>query len=88
MTDWKDRIPPMVREAIDRYVETGIEPGDFTMAVLTNHFVDAVCRADPDSTAALREIAHYVYNEIPADAWGSREKVCAWIKSKREKTEA
>ena len=68
-----------IKAAMDRYVEHHIMPGDFLYAVLTNNFVDAVCRADTENEKDLREIAKYVWNELPSKCWGSPEKVNAWI---------
>ncbi len=80
MNDQYDTIPPKVRAAIDRYATERIQPGDFTTAVLCNNFSDAIAHADENSLRAIREIMIYVYNEIPGNCWGSKEKVIAWLK--------
>ncbi len=71
-------IPPLVKEAIDRHVSEGCLCGPFTQYVLLNDLAGAVGQADEKSYAALREIVRYVWNEIPANAWGSATKVDAW----------
>ena len=66
-------------DALIRYAEKGIPPGGFLRGVLTNNFSEAVGRADEDNRRALYAIHIFVYNEMPADCWGSVEKVNAWI---------
>ncbi len=71
-------LPEHLRAGMRRYIEHRILPGDFLRAVLRNDFVQAVLRADADSFAALHRITLFLVNEMPADSWGSREKVEAW----------
>ena len=70
--------------SINSYAKEGKPVGDFLYAVLSNDLTSAIFRADLDNRAALYEIVQYIYNEIPADSWGSTEKVEAWLKIKRE----
>ena len=78
-----DAIPPRILAGLRRYVEAGIQPGDFLTAVLENRFLQAVCRADDDCAQVLQEIAHYVFNEIPDACWGSPEAVRSWTEKRR-----
>ena len=66
------------------YADHGKPTGGFLRAVLSNDFGVAVCKADENSTRALREIAQFVRNEMPSKCHGSPEKVKAWIKSFQE----
>ena len=75
---YAETIPPLVFEAIGRYVKTGSTVGGFVSACLHNNLADAVFKADPDSLRAIRDIAELLYNEIPSPAWGSPAKVAAW----------
>ncbi len=75
-------IPQGVRDAIERYVDDGVEPGAFTRAVLENNLKAAVGRADPVSLGALKEIVTHVYNCIPANVQGSPEKVAVHLARK------
>lgn len=68
-------IPAPTMAALLRYVNKGYMPGDFLTAVLTNDLFDAVGRADVDNIVALPEIVKFVYNEVPGNAWGSKETV-------------
>lgn len=65
--------------AMERYLNNGIMPGGFLTAVLENNLVDAFCRADMENSANLKNIAGYVYNNIPSQAWGSKEKIGKWL---------
>lgn len=68
-------IPQATKDSLDRYVNEGIMPGSFLRAVLTNDLASAVFQADSKNLAALKDIMLYVYNEIPAHAWGSTATV-------------
>ena len=72
-------IPQSTIDSLIRYAEKGTPTGGFLWGVLTNNFSEAVGRADNGNRAALYEIHLFVYNEMPADSWGSPQKVNAWI---------
>ena len=72
-------IPQHLKDSFDRYVSHGILPGGFLTAVLENNLTEAVGRADTHNLANIRGIVAYAYNEIPADCWGSPEKIDVWI---------
>lgn len=80
-------IPDRTLKTLEKYVKDGIPTGDFLFAVLTNNLTNAVLRADEGNLAAIREIMLYVYNEVPSEAWGTEEKVKAWLKKKAEEME-
>ena len=73
-----DRLPDDLREGMQRYIDDGYIPGHFLTAVLENDLSEAVGRADPLNLILLPAIVQWVYNEAPADCWGSRQKVLAW----------
>ena len=72
-------IPQLTIDALIRYAQKGIPTGSFLMGVLTNNFSEAVGRADEHNRLALYPIHVFIYNEMPADCWGSVEKVQKWI---------
>jgi len=72
-------IPENTKYSIDLYVSDKIPTGGFLRAVLTNDLFGAMGRADLENRHSLWEICDYIYNEIPADCWGSVEKVEAWL---------
>lgn len=81
--DQYPRVPERTRETLRLYVEHGCEPGGFVCAVLENNLVEAVGRADFENLHAIADIAKLVYNELPGEAWGNRNKVNAWMKKRR-----
>ena len=79
-------VPEHMRGGLQRYIEDGIEPGSFLLAVLANDFVNAIGMADGINREYLSDWALFLYNELPGrgshkpDCWGSREAVDNWIK--------
>lgn len=73
-------LPEHLRAGMQRYIEQGILPGHFLRAILSNDLADAFLKADDISTAAMRDIAMFVYR-LPDAAWGSEEKMLAWAKA-------
>jgi hypothetical protein len=67
--------------AFERYLNHGIMPGSFLTAVLENNLCEAFGRADSFNSATLKHIVGYVYNHLPSNSWGSREKVQEYLKS-------
>lgn len=76
-------IPEHLLEGINRYVEERIPTGGFLRAVLENNLTESFGRADTESREALFEIVRYLYWEVPADCWGSPEKVKKWLYPER-----
>ena len=62
------------------YLRHGKKPGPFMLAVLRNDFVKAhlTCL---QGDAGFRELALLLVNAVPPRAWGSPQKVNAWMKS-------
>lgn len=75
-----DTIPERILAGLTRYASYGTPTGHFLRAALENNLREAVLRADTNSLAALRDIVLFIYNEMPSDCHGSKEKVEAWIK--------
>lgn len=77
-----------VKDSLSRWIDHGLEPGGFLMAVLRNDLKGALSRADSYNRASLYQIVQYCYAEIPSACWGSSDKVEQWYLSFREgKTE-
>lgn len=68
-----------MQEPAREYVVNGRHPGGFMRNVLENRFTEAVGSADTMNRKYLVEWSMWLYNDIPHKAWGSREKVEAWI---------
>lgn len=77
----RDQIPSDVMLAIERYVVDKIHPGSCVEAILRNDLREAFMRADAETTAAMPAIVAFLYNHVPAQAWGSDENVECWLLS-------
>lgn len=76
-------IPERTKATIDNYAKNLWQPGGFVYAVLTNNLKEAFGRADDENAENMKEIVKYVYNNIPAIAWGSEENVKRWLAQKK-----
>lgn len=65
--------------ALEHYRDNRVVVGGFLRACLANDFVGAATHADRNNSHTLPEIARWIYNKMPSKAWGSYEKVDAWI---------
>lgn len=83
-----DELPGQYLAGMRRYVEAGSEPGHFLSAVLTNDLAEACARADDEGRIWLFSLVRWCYNELPANAWGSPEKVANWMRVLRLAREA
>jgi len=74
-------VPYRIKEAIIDYVELRLRPGSFTYAVLSNNLISALGNADRGNynIDVIREIACYCWMEVPSVAYGSADKVEAWL---------
>lgn len=70
--------------ALERYLNHGIMPGSFMTAVLENNLMQAMGRADRENSANLKNIVGYIYNHLPSNSWGSRDRVENYVKSLRD----
>lgn len=80
-------IQDHMMEAIKRYVEDGIKPGDFLTAVICNDLKEAVWRADEKNMKNLLAFVAYFYNEVTATIWGNEEMMKDWIELKQKERE-
>lgn len=82
-----DVLPAWARAALREYIERGIRPpgGGVLLAALENNLRDFVlklrvrCQSDHDFGEQCVAVARFLQNEMPAVAWGSRERVAAWL---------
>ncbi len=73
-------IPQRMAGAIERYINKGILPGPFLTAVLENNLKEAVGQADDENLNNLSAYCGYLYNEAPANCYGSPKLVQKWVK--------
>jgi hypothetical protein len=66
-------------DALARYRDNRQELGGFLTAMLENDLANTIRRADKSSWANLKEIFNWLWNEMPANAWGSPEAVSTWL---------
>lgn len=67
-----------LKDKLDRYADHHEPVGDFLQAVLSNDLQAACARADSSNLWVIPVYAAYIYNELPSQSHGSREKVAAW----------
>jgi hypothetical protein len=79
-------VPQNTIDELRRYAFNGVPLGGFLEAVVSNDLVSAVSRADSYNQNNLPALVVYVYNELPAECWGSRETYEHWLDKFRENT--
>ena len=72
-------VPESLHYGLVEYFAARQPTGDFLRAVLENNLSEAAVRADIVNRFCLAEIVLFLYNDCPARAWGSPEKVAAWL---------
>lgn len=73
-------IPEALEAGLIRYRDHHIGTGGFLRAVLGNQLSEAMLRADDDSAGQLPEIMRWIWEQMPAKAWGNPAKVDAWLR--------
>ncbi len=71
-------VPEHLRGAFQRWMENGIPPGSFGMAVLSNDLKMAYGRADHINKNHIGTTVAWFYNYAPSKCWGSPEAVETW----------
>ena len=79
------RVPEHCRRGLLDYLRYGVPPGHFLQAVLSNDLREACSRADEINRRALYDYVFVLYNDAPGAAWGSPDKVKAWINAGMER---
>lgn len=75
-------IPERLRYSLAMYVEIGQPTGGFLKSVLSNDLFEAFGRADAENKNNIENLIRFVYNEMPAGCFGSKEIYEEWVKSK------
>ncbi len=74
------RVPKDYADPIYNYLVHGFSPGSFFTSVFANDFATAMLRSHPANTVeALKTVAGWIHNNCPHEAWGSYNKVGAWL---------
>ena len=74
-------IPEHMRDAMQRYIENGIEPGGFLSAVLSNDLMGSLRKGDEINQASLLAYARFLYNDAPSGCYGSHAAFVGWCES-------
>lgn len=61
------------------YRDERLKPGGFLTAILENDLQAACDKADRLNRHNIFELVWWAWNELPANCWGSRDKVRAWL---------
>lgn len=72
--------PERFRGGIERYLKHRIAPGSFLRSVLENDLMGAVGHADEESARELKALVQWLWQEMPSNLWGTKERVVAWLK--------
>lgn len=75
-------VPYHVMGGIVRYIESGLHPGSFLAAVITNDLGGVIANGDRESLENLVAIYKFFYNYCPSNCWGNEKKMSAWIKQR------
>lgn len=76
-------IPSHMHEGVKNYALEGIQPGGFLRAVLENDLFSAASRADAKNIEKLGNWAIFIHCYLPANSYGSQQRVDDWINSFR-----
>ena len=76
--EWE--VPQDFADPMANYLVYGYEPGSCFTAVLANDFIGAIRSSHPSNTVkAFKSLAGWVYSHVPPQAYGSYERVRAWL---------
>ena len=72
-------VPKDFAEPFYNYLVFGYTPGSCFTSVLANDFVSAISRSHPSNTInAFKALVGWMRDTMPAEAYGSYEKVAKW----------
>lgn len=74
----KHGISPQIVTEAKTYLDSGYAPGNLLTAAIQNNFVLAACRAHKSGVDAY-SLASWIAIGFPSDAWGSHDKMRAWM---------
>jgi hypothetical protein len=74
-------VEPEYYEHFINYLRFGWEPGSFFTAILANDCLSAFAKSHPNNTmVSLSDLARWIINVCPKEAYGSYAKVDAWTR--------
>lgn len=72
-------VPEHMQFSLDDYIQRHIPTGDFLREVISNNLCEACSRADDVNLRNLPAFVAYLYNNAPANCWGSPEAYKQWV---------
>jgi hypothetical protein len=75
-----EKLPTYMIGGIKLYIEDGIKPGSFLVALLSNDLMGAFTKADDANSRMMRDWVMFLYNDAPSSCFGSPEAYKEWIK--------
>ena len=79
------KIPNHCRPGLLRYVTEHTPVGEFLTYLLSNDLKNAALKADDMNAISLVRFMRFLTFCFPDEAWGSSEKVKAWLKEGEKK---
>jgi hypothetical protein len=74
-------IPYRLWEGLVEYLVERRPMGHFLTAIVSNDLMEACTRADPVCRTHIPDVVMFLLTYAPANAWGSKEVVAAWLAS-------
>lgn len=71
-------VPSHLHEGLYNWITGQMPPGGFLQNLLANNLKETFEKADCKSMPKIENIIRFLYNEAPANCWGSPEKVVDW----------
>ena len=71
-------IPEHMRNDLVNYIVDGVSTGGFLKAVIKNNLIDTYGTADGTNEKHIKAYADFLYNVMPATAFGSQERYEMW----------
>lgn len=75
--------PAHMLDTFREYVNKGVKPAGFALALLENNLLEALATADRINYTNLQNYVIFLKSAIPKMAYGSRENVNAWVVHKQ-----
>lgn len=72
-------LPEHMQGQMRRYMEEGINPGNFLQAILANDLAAASYYADDINKHEFFCYGVFLMNEAPVGSWGNIETTLAWM---------
>ncbi len=79
MMDYAKVPVPYMIHGVQQYIEQGVPPGSFLLALFCNDLKESFRCADETNTAAMGDWVIFMVHEMPSNSQGSKARFEAWI---------